>query len=331
MNLGVMILLGWASFIALGVVLAINNQSFVRERSLRLRAPGTFLNVDGLPLHVINAGQPGAPGILFLNSSFGCTQEWAAIYNLLAETHHIAAIDRPGTGWSTRWPHTVYTMRKLADVAQEAANALGMDDYIVVGCGFGGTEALALSIYCSQHVRGAVLFSPSAYAENLEPAARFSQMMLKVASLPFIGELLGVTVLPLIQHTWFTRMLPALFAPEDVPAQAQRVMSTMIDLASQPKTMAAEAANLDVLMADSATMQKQYVSIHIPMLIVHGSADLKVPLEWSRLLHRAVRDSELEILEGKGHLLHMVLPPEEIAHLIQTFAARVNSSVLSLS
>lgn len=60
-------------------------------------------------------------------------------------------------------------------------------------------------------------------------------------------------------------------------------------------------------------------SLDCPTLVIHGEADQITPLECGNELHEAIRGSQIEILEGAGHLLLAEKPRELYAALAAWF------------
>ena len=55
---------------------------------------------------------------------------------------------------------------------------------------------------------------------------------------------------------------------------------------------------------------QEIAKLHIPVLIIHGSADAQVPLEDARILHRANPSARMVIITGMNHVLKAVPPSD---------------------
>jgi pimeloyl-ACP methyl ester carboxylesterase len=60
--------------------------------------------------------------------------------------------------------------------------------------------------------------------------------------------------------------------------------------------------------------------LHMPTLIVHGTADEMIPVSNAPVIHDLIAGSRLEILEGVGHLFFWE-QPERAAELVRNHAA----------
>ena len=100
------------------------------------------VSVDGSSLHVVEAGDPGAPPVLFVHGWPESWQAWQPVMTLAAPQARAIAIDLPGVGASTAVP-TGGSKRKLADVIHRLAETLELDDLTLVGHDAGGMVAYA--------------------------------------------------------------------------------------------------------------------------------------------------------------------------------------------
>ena len=59
--------------------------------------------------------------------------------------------------------------------------------------------------------------------------------------------------------------------------------------------------------------------IDIPTLILHGTADVIVPIERSRQLAELLQDAEIVEFEGSGHVPTMTRPNEVVDAILRRF------------
>jgi pimeloyl-ACP methyl ester carboxylesterase len=64
--------------------------------------------------------------------------------------------------------------------------------------------------------------------------------------------------------------------------------------------------------------------IQVPTLVLVGSEDKLTPVKWSEYLHNNIRGSELEVIDGAGHMI-MLEKPNEVNKCITTFIKRHRS------
>jgi pimeloyl-ACP methyl ester carboxylesterase len=121
----------------------------------------TVVGADGVPLHVVSAGDPDAPGILLLHgvgqSHFMFSRQFASS---LASDYHLVSFDLRGHGNSGKpWAAAAYTEGETwaADVAAVVA-ATGLERPVVVAWSYGALVALDyLRAQGADSLRGLVL------------------------------------------------------------------------------------------------------------------------------------------------------------------------------
>ena len=95
------------------------------------------VQVDGLPIHIAEAGTPGKPAVVFLH---GWPQSWAAFARVMAalrDEAHVFAVDLPGIGGSPT-PPPANDKRTLARYVRGVIAALALTDVTLAGHDAGG-------------------------------------------------------------------------------------------------------------------------------------------------------------------------------------------------
>jgi pimeloyl-ACP methyl ester carboxylesterase len=98
--------------------------------------------VDGISLHVVEAGHPSTKPIVFLHGWPQSWIEWQEVMTLAAGEFRAIAIDLPGIGESTP-PGTDGSKRALAAVTHDLIEQLGLKGATLVGHDIGGMIAYA--------------------------------------------------------------------------------------------------------------------------------------------------------------------------------------------
>jgi pimeloyl-ACP methyl ester carboxylesterase len=91
-------------------------------------------------LHVVEAGDPAAPPVVFLHGWPSSWRSWQDVMALAAGSCRAIAVDLPGVGGSTGEP-TDGTKRALAAVVRDLVTALDLRDVTLVGQDAGGMIA----------------------------------------------------------------------------------------------------------------------------------------------------------------------------------------------
>ena len=107
---------------------------------------GTFLDVDGVRLHVLMRGKGEPLLLLHGNGSNVLDLELSGLLERAAERYQVIAIDRPGFGYSSRPRGTVWTPQAQARLIHRALAQLGVVRPIVAAHSLGTQVALALAL-----------------------------------------------------------------------------------------------------------------------------------------------------------------------------------------
>ena len=118
-----------------------------------------WIEVDGVRIHVAEAGvgHPGPPIVLI----HGWPQHWWCwhrVIPLLAERHHVVALDSRGAGWSDAPAPggDAYDKRVIADELAAVIGELGLDRPLVVGHDWGAWLSILIGGRHPDLTRGVV-------------------------------------------------------------------------------------------------------------------------------------------------------------------------------
>src|SRR5260221_7901320 len=111
--------------------------------------------VDGVNIHLVEAGDPQMPVILFLH---GYPENWAAFRDVMAilkERYHVLAIDLPGIGLSQNIAAS--DKKAIAGLVSSMIRSLNLQDITIVGHDVGGMITYAILKYYPENIRAAVI------------------------------------------------------------------------------------------------------------------------------------------------------------------------------
>lgn len=287
---------------------------FLTKRAEECHFPGgKILRINGQTVHVIDEGS--GPCVVLLHGNGGMVEDFEAttLIETLAKTHRVIVLDRPGFGLSTRAGGT-WTPEREADHLAAVLTHLDVRNPVVLAHSWGTMVALALALRDPSFVKGLVLLSGYYY-----PTTRLDVALQTPVSLPIIGPLLRHTVMPLISRANAPLTIKHVFAPLDVPLLFSRLYS--VPMASRPSQLKSVADDTVTMPDSAARLSEHYAELQMPIRIIAGADDQIVSTrEQSERLHLELHNSDLQVLDGVGHMTHHARPDlvvEAVAELTE--------------
>jgi pimeloyl-ACP methyl ester carboxylesterase len=222
--------------------------------------------------------------------------ECSGLVTLAAKDHRVIVFDRPGYGYSERPRGTIWSPDAQAALIYRALVRLGVSRVTVLGHSWGASVAIALALKHPEMVTGLVLASGYYY-----PTARADVIVQSGPAVPGIGDLMSLTLAPLISRAMWTISIENMFGPKPVPTKFSGFPKEMALRPSQIKAGAGESA---MMIPDAFAFQGEYERLKMPVVIVAGEEDRVVDVEQSAQLHRQIPQSTLRRLSGAGHMVH---------------------------
>jgi pimeloyl-ACP methyl ester carboxylesterase len=253
-------------------------------------------------LHYIERGE--GPAVVLLHGNAVRLEDFMAsgIVERLAAHHRVIAFDRPGFGYSERPRDRLWTANAQAAVIQRALVRLGVEQPIVLGHSWGTLVALGLALQAPAAVRKLVLVSGYYF-----PTPRLDVLLASPPAIPIIGDAMRYTVDAILARMLLGRTVKVMFSPMPVPPEFMELLGR--EMLLRPSQMRANAEDAAFMIPSVATLRKHYSELRIPAVILAGDADRVIdPDAHSRRLHGELRNSELRIVPGVGHMLHHAIP-----------------------
>ena len=303
----------WAGAAVLGAALA---AAWVERRSRRAErdqpAAGRLLEIDGVQLHVVERGQGAAVVLIHGNMVSERDFEASGLLDRLARNHRVLAFDRPGFGHSTRPRDRLWTPTAQAKLLHAALARLGVRQAVVVGHSMGAMVALALALDYPEDVRRLVLLGGYYY-----PSARVDALLTAPVALPVVGDVLRYTVTALSARLLLNRLVKAMFAPREVPAQFIPAVSR--EMMVRPIQLRANAEDAAFMVPQAKASSERHHELRMPVAIVAGADDKVIDVQaHSARLHRELAGSTLAVVAGAGHMVHYAAP-EVVVKAVEGF------------
>lgn len=304
-----MILIWFAA--ALGV-LALLTQAGVVYLHAQFPAPGRFIEVANGRLHVLELGPrdaPGPPIVLIHGASSNMGSMRVPVGDMLAKTHRVILIDRPGHGWSTRDDLSKSTPAMQAKMIDEALGKLGVEHAVLIVHSLAGALGSLMALDYPQRISALMMLAGVAY-----PWPGGVGEYNRVVTTPVIGPLLAYTITLPLGMLLVEPGTRSVFAPQTLPPDY--IKASAIPLVLRPHAFLANAWDLITLKAAVIEQSPRYRDIKMPVTIITGDTDTTVsPTIHSRRMAETVPGAKLIVLPGVGHMVQNAVPDLVISEI----------------
>jgi pimeloyl-ACP methyl ester carboxylesterase len=299
------------------VILALITRFGVLVIERTYRPVGHMIDVAGGRMHMVEIGPlhgpaQGPPIVVIHGASSNLEAMRQPLGEMLAESHHVILIDRPGHGWSTRDRLTDSTPAIQAAMIDEALGKLGIDRAIFVVHSWAGALGAAMALDRPaldrpaldrpSRVAGLVMLAPVTH-----PWSGGVAWYNDLAATPFAGPLFAHLLALPIGLAAMESGTKAAFLPQTMPPHYVR--DAAIALLMRPAEFMANAHDMVTLKASVAAQAPRYGEIAVPTVVIAGDADSTVSNEiHARPFVAAVPNAQLVILPGVGHIIQNAAP-----------------------
>ena len=261
----------------------------------------TFLQADGVRLHVRVDGSADRPALLFLNSLGTDLHMWDPQVARLNERFRVVRFDARGHGRSDV-PPGPYSLEDLGGDALAVLDGLWIGRARVCGISQGGQVGMWLAAAHPERVDRAV-FASTATRIGTTEAWDVRMRLVREEGMARVAEV--------AMGRFFTDRFREEH-PEIVQPMADRVAS-----------MSAEGYAASCRAVRDADLTDLVGSIRARCLVVVGRLDPGVTPEDAARLRSRIPGSELEVLEDASHLCNLE-QPERFTALVRRFVDRSN-------
>ena len=297
-----------------------------RKVEALLPPQGRFVDVPGARLHVreFGAGDPGAPAILLVHGLAGQLEHYTfGVTGRLPGRYRVVAVDRPGSGFSTRGSGTRADLETQAGILAALIEQLKLDRPLVVGHSLGGALALALALDHPQRVGGLALIAPLTHMQEQVPPVFAGLTILS----PLWRNLVAWTLAIPASIKNSRAALEQIFGPEPVPHDFATRGGGLLGL--RPGAFLSASDDLRALPDCLPAQQARYGELDLPVAILYGKDDrILDPQAHGRALADKVRGARLELIEG-GHMLPLTNPEATAAFILAAAAGQAAGTAIS--
>ncbi|PJE25946.1 Pimeloyl-ACP methyl ester carboxylesterase [Pseudooceanicola antarcticus] len=277
---------------------------------------GRFIEVQGQRLHVVQDGPEDGPDVVLLHgASINLRDlEITLVPGLVRAGFRVTLFDRPGLGHSLPCDLHI-SLRRQAELLDEAAGKLGLERFILTGQSFGGAVATSWAVHRPERVAGLVSISAPVLPWPPEIPRHF-----RLLARPLAGPLLARLIAAWLPLARLERELAEQFHPAPLPADYLARSGAL--LAQRPETLHNDACQRLRLLRDQRAMVEALPRLRLPVELVHGTQDTKVrPDRHAEPLREEIPGARLKRLAGLGHMPHHA-EPEACVEAIRRAARR---------
>jgi pimeloyl-ACP methyl ester carboxylesterase len=270
---------------------------------------GRFLELDGCRIHYVDEG--AGPPLFLIHGLGGQLGNFTyALIGRLANEFRVIAVDRPGSGYSTRPAGADPRLRAQAEIIAKLIKTLNLGRPLVVGHSLGGAITLALGLDHPECASGLALIAPVTQLVATPPEP-FRGLDIKSPLLRWIVAWTLATPLGIRKGD---QILKQVFAPDKAPADFVTLGGGALGL--RPQSFCATSADLEAVNDGFDAMIRRYPTLSLPVGILFGKGDNLLDY---RVHGQATKDQipglDLELMEG-GHMLP-VTAPDAVADFIR--------------
>jgi pimeloyl-ACP methyl ester carboxylesterase len=257
--------------------------------------------IHGQDLHYLDCGA-GFP-VLFGGSYLWDAAVWAPQVEGLSARYRCIVPELWGHGKSGVIPEVPYSMSKLAGDMRGLVDALGLEQFAIVGLSVGGMWGIEMALDCPARVKALVLMDTAAGEEPPATKALYFGML-------DLMERVGAMSPPLAEQ-----VVPIYFAPETLTGNPTLVEGFRRSLLEMGTDRLASIVALGRAIFSRPSLRERLGEIRCPTLVAVGRHDRPRPVSESQALADAVAGARLEIIERAGHISSLEQPKRVLAML----------------
>ncbi|HTV66976.1 MAG TPA: alpha/beta fold hydrolase [Rhizobiaceae bacterium] len=275
---------------------------------------GTYIEIEGNRIHYVEQGE-GRP-ILFVHGLGAQLNHFRAPIFPLLSGYRLVALDRPGSGYSTRVRGGKATLTEQARLVAKFIDALKLDRPLLVGHSLGGAVSLMTALNHPDKVAGLALVAPlTAHRDDIPP--QFQALAIRS---DLKRWLLSQTLAVPKSLQYAEQTLTFVFGPQKWPDDYGTEGGGWSGL--RPSHIYASGTDFVALEHEMPAIEKRYGELKMPVGILFGTADRVLEYDRHGLAMRdKVKGLELELLDGIGHMPQFVAA-EKTAAFIKRMAAK---------
>jgi pimeloyl-ACP methyl ester carboxylesterase len=313
-GLGAILTLGVAAWLALqrpDIPYPTLERKYANAASRFMDLPG------GLHVHYRDQGDREGPPVVMVHGFGASLDAWEPWMRRLGGRYRIVTLDLPAHGLTRAPSSYVMNLDNNAEVVDALTQRLGLGRYVAVGNSMGGGVAWTLALRHPDHVRALVLVDSVGWPTRDQ--TRGSPLIFKILASPIGRAILrDIDIRPLIEQG-----LAAAYVDRRLVTPA--LIDRYADQARAP-------GHREIILANQRRQRQPspdvFRSIRMPTLVLHGDADVLIPVSAGRSLAAAIPGARLVTYPGVGHVPMDQIPDRSAAD-VAAFLATLDQPTAS--
>ncbi|HQG66037.1 MAG TPA: alpha/beta hydrolase [Smithella sp.] len=234
--------------------------------------------------------------LFFIHGSGGNYSTWAHQYGRLHKKYNIVAVNLPGHGQSEG--NGERDVRSYSEWIRKILHGMDLNKPVLVGHSLGSAIGLRFAIDHSNNISGIVCVGGG------------MKMPVNALFLDFLKTNPAQLPAEIIEMICKFSLAKENRSKFSVPLQKSIALSSVDVLYG------------DLLTCNNLDLTEDLGNISVPALVVCGAEDKMTPPDLSRGLAAGIKKSQLEIIDGAGHMV-MMEKPAEFNHILDEFTASI--------
>jgi pimeloyl-ACP methyl ester carboxylesterase len=250
----------------------------------------------------MEAGSKKLPTIVALHGLGGSSADWRFQLDGLSDNFHVVAWNAPGYSLSDGFKKEEVGCKDYADALADFIDALKVDKVYVLGNSNGSRVGQCFAMNYPDRVIKLAFVGTSAGTKGLTTEEKDKIIATRTAQIANGG------------YAFASRRVEALLGPNPTPELIEVVQYGM-----RTTHRRGFMQGVQLLLSTGYSPEEVGEKVKVPTLLISGSEDRITPMaDNASLLHKALKNSRLEIIQGIGHLPHLEAP-KRVNSLIQEF------------
>ncbi len=273
-------------------------------------SPSTFIDVDGMQVHVRDEGRRDDPvPIVLLHGTSASLHTWDGWVRSLESRRRVIRVDMPGFGLTGPSPDGDYSIGRYIRFTAAVLDHFGVERCVLAGNSFGGWVAWETALADPARVEALILVDSAGYAIRSQSVP----LAFRVAKIPILNRLMEVT-LP-------RRLVES--SVRNVYGNPDKVTPELVDRYYEITLREGNRAALvqRFVQAPLGIDEARIRELRVPTLIIWGGRDRLIPAEYGGLFLRDIAGSRLVMFDDLGHVPQEEDPARTVAAVASFLAA----------